>query len=65
MSKKTNRKLTGLLPEFPVVLRRLVASLFELERRVNGQLLAGRLAERFGPLGLARILLLLEVLVAF
>ena len=59
------RALTGLLPEFSVVLDGFVSPLLELEGRIDGQLLAGALPEGLGPLGLSRVLLLLEVLRAF
>jgi hypothetical protein len=53
------------LPEFSVVLDWFVPPLLELEGRVDGQLLARALPESLGPLGLSRVLLLLEVLCAF
>ena len=58
-------RLTRFSPEFSVVLDRLIPPLLELERRVDGQFLAGALPEGLGPLGLARVLLLFEVLGAF
>lgn len=54
-----------LRPQFAVVLERRAATLLEVQRRIDGQLLAGRLAERLRPAGLARVLALLEGLVAF
>ncbi len=58
------REPTCLLPQLPVVLDWNVSPPLELEGRIDGQLLAGALAERLGPFGLAWILLLLKVLVA-
>jgi len=52
--------LDRLLPEIAVVLDGNIAALLELERRIDGQVLAGRLAERLSPFGLARVLLLFE-----
>ena len=53
------------LPELPVILDRDIPPLLELEARVHRQLLPGGLTEGLGPLGLAWVLLLLEVLVTF
>lgn len=55
----------GLRPQLAVVLERCAATLLKVQRRIDGQLLAGRLAERLRPAGLARVLALLERLVAF
>merc|ERR1719458_2243489 len=56
--------IDALCPELAVVLDRHIAPLLKLERRIDRQLLAGRLTERLGPLRLAGVLLL-EVPVAF
>ena len=56
--------LTGCFPQFPIILDGNIPPPLELEGRVDGELLAVALAEYLGPLGLARVLLLLEVLVA-
>ena len=56
--------LTCLLPQLPIVFDRNISSLFKLERWIYCQFLSYALPESLGPLCLARILLLLEVLVA-
>ena len=57
--------IDGCLPELSVVLNRDISPLLKLEAGVHGQLLPGRLTEGLGPLGLAGVLLLLEIFVAF
>ena len=56
--------LTSCFPQFPIILDGNIPPPLELEGRVDGELLAVALAEYLGPLGFARVLLLLEVLVA-
>ena len=58
-------RLTCFVPEFPIVFDGNVSFLLKLKYGIDGQLLAGCLPEGLGPFGLARVLLLLEVLVAF
>jgi hypothetical protein len=58
------RHVTCLLPEFSVVLDGDVPALLKLERGIDLEIFAGRLAVRLGPLGLPRVLLPLEESVA-
>ena len=53
------------LPEFSVIFNWNIPSLLKLKARIHSQLLPCRLPEGFGPLGLAWVLLLLEVLMTF
>ena len=52
-------------PQLPVILHWNIPSLLKLKAGVHSQLFASRFTEGFGPLGLAWVLLLLEVFVAF
>ena len=58
------KMLTCCFPKLPIILDGNIPPPLELEGGVDGELLAVAFAEHLCPLGLARVFLLLEVLVA-
>lgn len=60
MSEANGTRRTGVLPKLAAVLHGLVSTLFEFERRIGGQILAGEFTMRLGPARLAWIPFLLE-----